>query len=147
MNQSEGTPGYGGSAADGTQAGIGSAFGRGKENVSSAANSATSDAASQLEQLRADFNSLKEMVSRLASQVGGEAAKLRDMAHSGASHVSDAAADVTKAGANLASSAADQAKTLASELEDVGRRNPLGAMAAALAVGLLVGLIGRGGRH
>lgn len=144
MNQSEGTPGYGGSAAGGTEAGVGNAFTRGKENVSSAANSATSDAASQLEQLRADFNSLKEMVARLASQAGGEATRLRDMAHSGASQ---AAADVTKAGANLASSAADQAKTLASELEDVGRRNPLGAMAAALAVGLLVGMIGRGGRH
>ena len=42
------------------------------------------------------------------------------------------------------SGAKEQAKTFASELENMGRRNPLGAMAAALMVGVLIGLIGRG---
>jgi hypothetical protein len=37
-----------------------------------------------------------------------------------------------------------QAKTFASELETLGRNNPLGAMAAAMMVGVLIGLIGRG---
>jgi hypothetical protein len=37
-----------------------------------------------------------------------------------------------------------QAKSFASELEGMGRRNPLGAMAAALLVGVMIGVISRG---
>ena len=44
----------------------------------------------------------------------------------------------------MASAAKDQAKSFASELETMGRRNPLGAMAAAVMVGVLIGLISRG---
>ncbi len=39
----------------------------------------------------------------------------------------------------MANSAADQAKTFASEIEVVTRKNPLGAIAAALCVGVLIG--------
>jgi hypothetical protein len=35
-------------------------------------------------------------------------------------------------------------KTFASEVETMARKNPLGAMAAAVCVGILIGLIGRG---
>jgi hypothetical protein len=39
-----------------------------------------------------------------------------------------------------------QAQSFASELEGMGRRNPLGAMAAALLVGVMIGVISRGRR-
>ena len=37
-----------------------------------------------------------------------------------------------------------QAKSLASELEGIGRRNPLAAMVAALLVGVMIGVVSRG---
>jgi outer membrane lipoprotein SlyB len=49
-----------------------------------------------------------------------------------------------QAGANIATSATANAKTFASELEGAARKNPLGAMAGALLVGVLIGLLGRG---
>jgi hypothetical protein len=44
----------------------------------------------------------------------------------------------------LASSAKDQVKTVASELEAMARRNPLGALAGTLVVGLIIGMMSRG---
>jgi len=44
----------------------------------------------------------------------------------------------------VASSATEQLKTFASELEDIARKNPLGALAGALAVGIVIGLVVRG---
>jgi hypothetical protein len=44
----------------------------------------------------------------------------------------------------MASAASEQAKTFASELERMGRANPLGTIAGALLVGMVIGLIGRG---
>jgi ElaB/YqjD/DUF883 family membrane-anchored ribosome-binding protein len=49
-----------------------------------------------------------------------------------------------KKGSEIATTAFKQAKTFASELETLGRNNPIGAMAAAMMVGVLIGLIGRG---
>ena len=109
---------------------------RGKEAIASAANSLTDNASNELEGLRKEINSLKETVSRFVSQAG-------DMSASVATKVSDAASGVAESGANLASTATDQAKSFASELEDMGRRNPLGAMAAAVLIGVMIGLIGR----
>ena len=43
----------------------------------------------------------------------------------------------------MASTATDQAKTFASELESMARRNPIGAMAGAVMVGILIGMLGR----
>jgi ElaB/YqjD/DUF883 family membrane-anchored ribosome-binding protein len=43
----------------------------------------------------------------------------------------------------LVSSAGDQAKTFASELETMARRNPLGTLAGAVAIGVLIGIMGR----
>jgi len=43
----------------------------------------------------------------------------------------------------MASAASDQAKSFASELENMARRNPLGAIAGAVAIGVLIGLLGR----
>jgi ElaB/YqjD/DUF883 family membrane-anchored ribosome-binding protein len=90
-----------------------------------------------LESLRRDLNSLKDTVSRFISQAG-------EVSSSVANQVSGAASDLAERGANVASAAKDQAKTFASELEGMGRRNPLGAMAAAVMVGVLIGLVSRG---
>jgi hypothetical protein len=45
--------------------------------------------------------------------------------------------------AALASSAKERAKTLTSELEGMARRNPLGTIAGALLVGVIIGMISR----
>jgi hypothetical protein len=57
-----------------------------------------------------------------------------------------AASNVAEKGSEIATTASKQAKTFASELETLGRNNPLGAMAAAMMVGVLIGLIGLIGR-
>jgi ElaB/YqjD/DUF883 family membrane-anchored ribosome-binding protein len=54
--------------------------------------------------------------------------------------------DVANRASDIASAASEQAKTFASELERMGRANPLGTIAGALLVGVVIGLLGRGGR-
>ena len=51
--------------------------------------------------------------------------------------------DLTNRGSQLASTAGDQAKTFAAELEGMARRNPLGALAGAVAIGVFIGVMGR----
>ena len=95
--------------------------------------------------LRDDIASLKETVARLASQASTEAGKtIRGVGQTVASQVGTAASGVAEAGSELAASAKEQAKTFASELEAVARRNPLGALAGALFVGVLIGMMSRG---
>ena len=108
-----------------------------KEGIANATSTLTDNALTDVEGLRRDLNSLKDTISRFVSQAG-------EMSSSVASQVGDAASSFAESGTNMASAAKEQAKTFASELEDMGRRNPLGAMAAAFIVGVLVGLIGRG---
>jgi ElaB/YqjD/DUF883 family membrane-anchored ribosome-binding protein len=84
--------------------------------------------------LRAEFDALKEQVSNFVAKAGNDAVKT----------ASQATSDISSTAADLASSASEQTKTLVSELERVGRNNPLGAIAGALLVGVLIGLIGRG---
>jgi ElaB/YqjD/DUF883 family membrane-anchored ribosome-binding protein len=45
---------------------------------------------------------------------------------------------------DLATSAKEHAKTFASELEGMAKRNPLGTIAGALVVGVVIGLMSRG---
>jgi ElaB/YqjD/DUF883 family membrane-anchored ribosome-binding protein len=58
--------------------------------------------------------------------------------------VSSAGAAIAEKGSELADAATQQAKTFASELERVGRANPLATIAGALVVGVVIGLLGRG---
>jgi ElaB/YqjD/DUF883 family membrane-anchored ribosome-binding protein len=116
---------------------VSDALNRGREGLSNAASTLSSNAPTDLEGLRKDLNSLKDTVSQFISQAG-------DVSSSVANQVSGAASDLAERGANVASAAKDQAKTFASELESMGRRNPLGAMAAAVMVGVLIGVISRG---
>ena len=113
------------------------ALNRGKEGMTSAANTLASNASNDIESLRRDLNSLKDTVSRFMTQAG-------EVSSSMASQVGNAASNLAESGANVAAAAKEQAKTFASELETMGRRNPLGAMAAAVMLGVLIGLISRG---
>jgi ElaB/YqjD/DUF883 family membrane-anchored ribosome-binding protein len=98
-----------------------------------------------LSQLSRDVASLKDTFALLASQAGGEAAKtMRNMGEAVASQVGDAASGVADTSSDLATSATQHAKTFASELEAMARRNPLGTIAGTLVVGVIVGMISRG---
>jgi ElaB/YqjD/DUF883 family membrane-anchored ribosome-binding protein len=107
----------------------GEALSRSQEGIENAASTLKDGASIDVENLRRDLNSLRDTVSRFVSQAG-------EVSSSVASQVGDAASSLA--------AAKEQAKTFASELESIGRRNPLGAMAAAFMVGVLIGLIGRG---
>ena len=80
--------------------------------------------ADDLRTLSNDVAQLKDTVAELAKTMAAE--------------VGEAAGDI---GAEIASSAKDQASTFVSEFEKVARRNPLGVVAAALGVGLVIGLM------
>ena len=98
-----------------------------------------------LSQLSRDMASLKNTVALLASQAGGEAAKtMRNMSDAVASQVGDAASGVADTSSDLATSARHHAKTFASELEAMARRNPLGTIVGTLVVGIIVGMMTRG---
>jgi ElaB/YqjD/DUF883 family membrane-anchored ribosome-binding protein len=79
-------------------------------------------------------SSTSEKVADYVAKAGSDAL---DTAKKKTSEVADKASD-------LAHSASEQAKTFASELERMGRANPLAAMAGALVVGVVIGLMGRG---
>ena len=101
--------------------------------------------AETLSQLSREIASLKDTFALLASQTGGEAAKkMRNMSEAVASQVGDAAGGVADTGSDLATSAKQHAKTFASELEVMARRNPLGTIAGTLVVGVIIGMMTRG---
>jgi ElaB/YqjD/DUF883 family membrane-anchored ribosome-binding protein len=125
-------------------AAISGAIARGKETVGSAAKDAADSAGSDLQAIRNDLNHLKDTLSRFMSQASTEAVKsAREVTSTVAGQVSDMASDLAGRGSQLASSAGEQAKTFATELERMARRNPLGALAGAMAVGILIGIMGR----
>jgi ElaB/YqjD/DUF883 family membrane-anchored ribosome-binding protein len=104
--------------------------------VHSASSRGDSDTAGQdgLAELRREFASLKDHVARFASQASGEVAK----------SIGGAASSATGAGSDLMSNATEQAKTFAAELEGMARRNPLGTIAGAVLVGVVIGMMSRG---
>jgi hypothetical protein len=57
--------------------------------------------------------------------------------------VGGVAGDLADRGMAFAATAGQQTKTLVAELEAMARRNPLGALAGALAMGFLIGVWGR----
>ena len=107
---------------------------------SEAMNSAKSD----LTALRADLNGLKDTVTKFISQVSSKAAKsAREVTSSMADQVGSAATNYADKGAEMTSAASEQAKTVTTELEGMARRNPLGTIAAAVLIGVFIGLLGR----
>jgi ElaB/YqjD/DUF883 family membrane-anchored ribosome-binding protein len=117
---------------------------RGKDPVGAAAADAMDQAAADLKALRNDLTNLTDTVMKFISQAGNEAAKsAREITSNVAGQVGSAAADMSDKGANIASATTQQAKTFAAELEDMARRNPLGAVAGAVMIGVMIGMMGR----
>jgi ElaB/YqjD/DUF883 family membrane-anchored ribosome-binding protein len=125
-------------------AGISDSIARGKDAVGAAAKDAMKSAGSDLQSLQADLNGLKETVTKFMSEAADQAAKsAREVSTHVASRVSDVAGDLADRGSAMASTATEQAKTFASEVESMARRNPIGAIAGALLVGIMIGVLGR----
>jgi ElaB/YqjD/DUF883 family membrane-anchored ribosome-binding protein len=129
-----------GHRTDSLRESVASSISRGTEAVSAAACDAEDKAGADLKALQSDLSDLKETVAKLVSRAGDGAAK---SAREIAAQVSTAASDLAEKGANVASAATDQAKTLVTELENIARRNPLGALAGAVVIGVLIGMMRR----
>src|SRR4029078_6166143 len=97
----------------------------------------------ELNKLRRDVLNLKDSLARRASQAGSEAAKtVRNLSQTAVSQAGSAASGA--ADSELVSSAKEHAKTFASELQGMARRNPLGTIVGALVVGVVIGMISHG---
>jgi ElaB/YqjD/DUF883 family membrane-anchored ribosome-binding protein len=128
----------------GAAASVSDSMARGRDFVGAAANEATNSAGSDLQSLQSDLNRLKDTVTKFMSQAADEATKsAREVSANVAGRVGDVATDIAQRGSAMASTATDQAKTFASEVENMARRNPIGAMAGAVVVGILIGMLGR----
>jgi ElaB/YqjD/DUF883 family membrane-anchored ribosome-binding protein len=104
-----------------------------KEVIGAAAKAATNSAGADLQSLQADIDGLKDTVTKFMTQAAEQTAK-------SARKVSS---DLADRGTAMASTATRQAKTFASEFESMVRRNPVGAIAGAVAIGVLIGALGR----
>ena len=98
--------------------------------------------------LRADLEALKAQLADVVAKASAGAMKTAkettsDIANQVQSKAADVASQVGSRASDLASAASEQAKTFASEIERFGRSNPLGAIAGALLVGVVIGMIGR----
>jgi ElaB/YqjD/DUF883 family membrane-anchored ribosome-binding protein len=123
-----------------------------RPSVSSAASSqgananktTESNAQTDLDSLRRQVTDLQNAMAKLVSDASSMAVKSAKEATSDvASQVGTAASNIADKGSEMAQAASEQAKTFASELEKTARANPLGALAGALLVGVVIGLIGR----
>ena len=114
----------------GSGSSISESVARGKEAIGTAANEAINAAGSDLQSLRADLNSLKDTFAKFVSQSGNEAAKsAREVTSNVAGQIGGMASDLADKGTEMASAASDQVKSFGSELENMARRNPIGALA------------------
>ena len=97
-----------------------------------------------LDALRRQVTDLQNAMAKLISDAGNMAVKSAKEATSDvASQVGAAASNIADKSSEMAQAASEQAKTFASEMEKMARANPLGALAGALLVGVVIGLIGR----
>ncbi len=119
------------------------ALARGKEAASAAGVEAASAGASAVESLRSEIKTIQELVTRLAAQSGHDAASV---AAAAAERVGEVAGDLARSGANAAAAATDRAKSFGGELEGMARRNPMGVIAGAVVIGVLIGVFGRSRR-
>src|SRR5215472_13686522 len=139
--KAQGSPNAGG-FPDSSRESLASSISRGKEALDKAASEAMEAGGADFKALQRDLSELKEALAKIISRAGDETAK---SAREIGGQVSTAAGDIAERGANVASVATEQAKSLATELENVARRNPLGALVGAVAVGILIGRMGRRG--
>ena len=101
--------------------------------------------AEDVSSLRQDMAKMHDILTRFTSEAGGQAARtVRNVGHTVASQVGSTASGIASTSADVAASATQQFKTFTNELEDIARKNPLGALAGALVIGIVIGLIARG---
>jgi ElaB/YqjD/DUF883 family membrane-anchored ribosome-binding protein len=124
---------------------VGDALDKGRAGISDSALSARDSLRDDMAQLRTDLAGIKDTIARFVNESSGEAASTaKKVGEAVATQVGAAASTVAEAGSEMASSAKEQVKTFASELERFARRQPLGALAGALFVGVVVGFMTRG---
>jgi ElaB/YqjD/DUF883 family membrane-anchored ribosome-binding protein len=117
---------------------------RGRDAVGAAASEAVDTASSDMQSLRTDLNRLKDTVSTFMAQAAQEATKsAREVSSNVVGRFGDVADDIARRGSAMASTATEQANSAVSEFESMVRRNPMGAMAGAVMVGILIGALGR----
>jgi ElaB/YqjD/DUF883 family membrane-anchored ribosome-binding protein len=134
-------------AASEARENVGATFERVKSDIAEAANATGSDLAADMRNLRADAAKLQEALLSFTSEAGTHTARAaRDVGSTVADRVGSVAGDVARSGADVAASATAQAKTFASELEGMARKNPLGTLACTLLVGVVIGMMTRGNR-
>lgn len=117
---------------------VGDALDRGKSGIADSVHATGDSLADDMAKLRQDMATIQQTLSKFVSEAGGEAVKTAQSVGSAvASQVSEVATD-------MANSAKEQAKTFASEMENMARRNPLGTIGATLLVGVVIGMMSRG---
>jgi ElaB/YqjD/DUF883 family membrane-anchored ribosome-binding protein len=117
---------------------------RSKEAVSEAAKDASEQGQIDIAALRDDLNALKDTVRKFISTATNEvAASARQVTSDVAGRINSTAGELAERGADAVSATTDQAKTIVAEFESMARRNPIGALAAAAIVGILIGMMGR----
>jgi ElaB/YqjD/DUF883 family membrane-anchored ribosome-binding protein len=99
---------------------LGQEFERAKDNISGAAASAKENLGDDLGNLRADIARLSETVTQLAKQVASEVGSVAEVG---------------------AGAAKEQVASMATEVENIVRRNPLGTLAGVFFVGLFIGML------
>jgi ElaB/YqjD/DUF883 family membrane-anchored ribosome-binding protein len=104
---------------------------KGRDGIGDAASEAMDSASSDLKALRDDLNGLKDTVGKFISQTSGHATRT----------AYDVAGQLGTAAHDLADNTG--ASSMVHEVEGWTRRNPLGAIAAAVMVGLAIGMLGR----
>ena len=115
------------------------------ENKSAFATASQDSLAEDVSSLRQDMAKMQDILTRFTTEAGGQAARtVRNVGHTVASQVGSTASGIATTGADMAATATQQFKTFANELEDIARKNPLGALAGALVIGVVIGLIVRG---
>jgi ElaB/YqjD/DUF883 family membrane-anchored ribosome-binding protein len=123
---------------------VGDALDRGRSGITDSAQAAGDSLSQDMAKLREDMTAIQQTLSKFASEAGGEAMKAaQSVGATVASQVSGAASDVAAGAKDVAASAAESAKTFASELEGMARRNPLGTIGATLLVGVVIGMMSR----
>ena len=101
--------------------------------------------AEDVSSLRQDMAKMQEILSKFIGEAGGQAARTaRNVGHTVAAQLGSTASGLATTGSDMASSATEQFKTVTNELEGIARKNPLGALAGALVIGIVIGLIARG---
>ena len=144
QNRTEGMQKGLGSFNQSSEKSVGNSISRGRDAIGAAATDAMDSAGGDLKALQNDLNNLKDTMMKFISQAGSEASKsARDITSNVAGQVGSVASDVAGRGADMASAATEQAKGFAGEVENMVRRNPLGALAGAVVLGVLIGTMGR----